>query len=70
MRRVLVNGEAWDVVIGRESWGTFVLLFTPVAGGETRKSVLASESALGAETELDAMADDELRVRLASSSPW
>jgi hypothetical protein len=56
--------------VGRESWGTLVLLFTPLAGGDVRKSVLAAETPLAAETELGAMTDDQLRVRLDSSSPW
>ena len=70
MRRFTAAEGPHDVVIGHESWGTFVLLFTPSRGGDTRKSVLASETALAAETELDAMSDDELRARLAESSPW
>ena len=70
MRRFTAADGPYDVVIGHESWGTFVLLFTPPHGGDTRKSVLAAETALAAETELDAMSDDELRARLAESSPW
>ena len=39
MRRFSANdGALWDAVIGHESWGTFVVLFTPVAGGDARKS--------------------------------
>jgi len=60
----------WEVVIGKESWGTLVLLFSPVSGGHVRKSVLAAETMLEAEAELGAMTDSELRARLASSSPW
>ena len=62
--------QPWEVVVGRESWGTLVLLFTPLAGGDVRKSVLAAETPLAAETELGAMTDDQLRVSLDSSSPW
>ena len=43
------NGALWDAVVGHESWGTFVVLFTPVAGGDARKAVLAEETALLAE---------------------
>ncbi|MFL5612262.1 MAG: hypothetical protein ACJ796_01210 [Gemmatimonadaceae bacterium] len=64
------NGALWDAVIGHESWGTFVVLFTPVAGGAARKSVLAQESAMDAETELGEKSDDDLRTMLADSSPW
>jgi hypothetical protein len=64
------NGALWDAIVGHESWGTFVVLFTPVAGGAARKSVLAQESAMEAETELGEKSDDDLRTMLADSSPW
>ncbi len=71
MRRFSANdGALWDAVIGHESWGTFVMLFTPVAGGDARKVTMVEETALSAETELDAKSDDELRALLAESSPW
>jgi hypothetical protein len=64
------DGALWDAVIGHESWGTFVVLFAPVAGGETRKITLAEDTALAAETKLDAKSDDELRALLGESGPW
>ena len=64
------DGALWDAVIGHESWGTFVVLFTPVAGGDARKITLAEESALEAEAELGAKSDEDLRTLLAQSSPW
>ena len=64
------DGALWDAVIGRESWGTFVLLFTPAGGGDARKVTLAEESALAAEAELGAKSDDDLRAMLSESSPW
>jgi hypothetical protein len=71
MRRFAANdGALWDAVIGHESWGTFVVLFTPVAGGDARKFTLAEESALAAEAQLGEKSDSELRALLASSSPW
>jgi hypothetical protein len=71
MRRFLSEDRAlWDAVIGHESWGTFVVLFTPVAGGAARKVILSAETALAAETELDAKTDDELRRMLVESNPW
>lgn len=71
MRRFQANnGALWDAVVGHESWGTFVVLFTPVAGGAARKSVLAQESAMDAETELGEKSDEDLRTMLADSSPW
>lgn len=71
MRRFVGNdGVLWDAVVGHESWGTFVVLFTPVTGGDARKVVLAQETAIEAETELDAKSDDDLRAMLHGSSPW
>lgn len=71
MRRFIANdGAFWDAVIGHESWGTFVVLFTPVAGGDARKVVLAEESALAAENELGEKTEDDLRIMLEHSSPW
>jgi hypothetical protein len=64
------QGQRWQVVLGKESWGTLVLLFSPDAGGESRTSVLSSETMRAASTELDAMTDDELRARLLDSRPW
>ena len=65
-----IEGAMWDAIVGHESWGTFVVLFSPVAGGAARKAILAGETALAAETELDSKTDDDLRELLAQSSPW
>ena len=64
------DGALWDAVIGHESWGTFVVLFTPVAGGDARKFTLVEDTALAAETELGEKSDDELRALLDASNPW
>lgn len=64
------NGNIWDVSLGRESWGTLVLLFARRQGDEVRKTILASETTLEAQTELDTLAEEELRERLARSQPW
>ena len=63
-------GGAWQVTLGKESWGTLVLLFTPESGGEARTSVLSSETMFDASTEMDALDDDALRARLRDSRPW
>jgi hypothetical protein len=59
-------GSRWDVAVGRESWGTQVLLFAS-RDGETRSLVLAADTPMAAERELDALNDDELRARLAEA---
>ena len=64
------TGQRWQVVLGKESWGTLVLLFSPAGAGESRTSVLEAETMLAANAELDAMTDDDLRARLRDSRPW
>jgi hypothetical protein len=63
-------GRRWDVVLGKESWGTLVLIFTPTAGGDARTTVLSAETSFDANAELDALTDDGLRDRLRDSRPW
>lgn len=63
-------GARWQVMIGKESWGTLVLLFSPARGGEPRTSVLNAETTLLASAELDALSDDSLRAHLRDSRPW
>lgn len=64
------EGRRWQVVLGKESWGTLVLIFTPVGAGAPRTSVLHAETMLDANAELDALTDDDLRVKLRDSRPW
>lgn len=64
------TGSAWQVTLGKESWGTLVLLFTPASGGDARTSILNSETMIDASAELDALRDDDLRARLRDSRPW
>ena len=63
-------GAVWQVTLGKESWGTLVLLFTPAGGGEARTSILTSETMFDASAELDALDDDALRARLRDGRPW
>jgi hypothetical protein len=63
-------GNRWQVTLGKESWGTLVLLFTPEAGGEPRTSILSAETMFDASAEFDALDDDVLRERLRGSRPW
>jgi hypothetical protein len=64
------DGQPWEAAVGRESWGTFVILFSAVAGGPPRKTMLGAESMLEAQQELDALSEADLQARLASSEPW
>lgn len=70
--RVIEDGEgrSWDVIVGRGSWGSLVILFSLRGPNENRTFDLASETVRQAEQELAALTDDELRERLAGSKPW
>ena len=64
------EGRSWDVMVGRGSWGSLVLLFSLRGANENRTADLASETVRQAEQELSALSDDEVRARLADSKPW
>lgn len=63
-------GRDWDAAVGRESWGSVVLLLAPRAEGGVRVAPLASETVRDAERELAAMSEQMLREQLAASRPW
>ncbi len=65
-----VEGRKWDAVVGKESWGTLVIIFSPRDGGAPRKNILHAETSFDAERELAAMLEEELRDRLAVAQPW
>jgi hypothetical protein len=64
------GGRAWDAMVGRESWGALVLLFSPRGEGGNRTLPLPAETVREAEAALATLTDDELRARLADSQPW
>lgn len=64
------HGARWQVMVGKESWGTLVLLFSPIEPGDARTSILHAETMYDANIELDALTDDDLRARLTDSRPW
>ncbi len=64
------QGQAWDVMLGRESYGMQVLLFVPRGGQGVRKAMLAAETRVDAEAELDALDEPGLQERFARSVPW
>lgn len=63
-------GRRWQVTLGKESWGTLVLMFSPLGVGNSRTSILVAETSFAANAELDALTDDELRARLRDGRPW
>lgn len=64
------SGREWDVLVGRESWGAPVLLFSARRGGENRTVPLVADTRLGAEQLLEGLSEIELRARLDASDPW
>ncbi len=73
MRRIIDGqGSPWDVVVGRASWGVFVLLFVPAGdpgSRESRQWMLHVEAADQAERALAEMSDGELLERLREAGP-
>lgn len=64
------KGNPWDAQVGRESYGLHVVLFMAPGSGEVRQTMLAADTWLGAEDELAALTEDELRERLEAARPW
>jgi hypothetical protein len=71
MRRFVDHqGQEWDAVLGRGSWGAYLLLFAPVGrAGPIRETPLAASSSDEAQLELDAFDDSALVSLLARSTP-
>ena len=64
------EGRQWEVVPGRESWGTIVALFIPVeAGPDIRQAPLTASGYEMAEAELDRMGEAGLQELLDGSHP-
>lgn len=64
------NGAAWDVVLGRESWGALYALFVPAGGRDgVRQTQLRTPSYEAAQRELDDSSEERLRELLERSEP-
>ncbi len=67
------GGLCWDVVLGRESWGAFYVLFVPREGDdedrEARKAILGASAQEEASAELSRMDRVELLELLSGSVP-
>lgn len=69
MRRFVdEDGQDWEVIIGRESWGGMVALFVP-RSGDVLQMALSADSHVEAQAMLDAATEDELRALLAQAQP-
>lgn len=71
MRKFVDRQEReWEVVIGRASWGAYLLIFSPTdRSGEMREAHLSAGSQGEAFLELDALTDHELAEMLERSTP-
>jgi len=64
------DGARWGVVLGRESWGTLLLLFVPAAGGlPVRQAFFPAVSYDIAVVELDRLTDERLQQLLDAAEP-
>ncbi|HEX9107601.1 MAG TPA: hypothetical protein VF832_10245 [Longimicrobiales bacterium] len=66
------NGLPWDVVVGRESWGTLYALFLPAGVGRNepiRQALLSSSGYDQAQRELETMDEPELLRLLSGAEP-
>lgn len=62
------DGRDWDVVVGRESWGTVVALFIPKSGPDhPRQALLEVRSADEGGRFLQGLSEQELQDLLATS---
>jgi hypothetical protein len=64
------DGQRWDVVVGRESWGTVVAIFLPRNGDQIpRQALLETTSAEEAARDLLDMPEGDLQRLLTISEP-
>lgn len=64
------SGRRWDVVAGRESWGTLVALFVPSGWtGDILQTQLMASGYEVAEQELDRLDEEELQAMLEKARP-
>ncbi len=61
------DGRAWEVWVGRESWGVMVALLVPRVGGPVRRALLPSPGPEEAERDIASMDIQELSALLARS---
>ncbi|HSJ14611.1 MAG TPA: hypothetical protein VK939_09350 [Longimicrobiales bacterium] len=68
MRRFVDReGTAWDVVLGRESWGAIYALFVPSGSAPIRQAPLPASAYDVATQQLDAMSNTQLQQLLDES---
>lgn len=61
------DGRAWDVVLGRESWGALLALFVPGGAAPVREAPLPASAYDSAQRLLDELSEAELQQLLDDS---
>lgn len=70
MRRFVdASGDAWEVVAGRESWGSIYAIFIAVDRDEMRQSPLEATGYEAATARIETFSEAELRELLRESQP-
>lgn len=64
------EGRRWQAVVGKESYGMLVVLFSQDESREVLRSTLRAATRIEAESELAELTEVELRERLAAAEPW
>ena len=64
------QGRRWEVVVGKESFGAMVFLFSSSDSDKVLRHSIAAGSRLEAERWLRQMSVDELRTMLNEATPW
>jgi hypothetical protein len=62
------DGTPWDVVLGRESWGSLLALFVPAGEGAVRQAPLKASAYDGATQELNELDEAALQALLDGST--
>ena len=64
------SGRLWDVVAGRESWGSIVAIFVPADGSDSpRQAPLQADGYEEGYAELESLDERDLRRLLERSRP-
>ena len=61
------DGAAWDIVLGRESWGALYALFVPGGSAPIRQAPLRASAYDAAMQELDEYSTEDLQRLLDAS---
>lgn len=64
------DGHTWQAALGHESHGAMCIIFSCLGNFEVFKGRLDANSRLDGESELGALSDTELSIRLKAAERW